>query len=57
MLASIQVMWSTCVVLQVPAPFKPRVKGPGDASNFDPYDEEPLNAAPTELFPREFADF
>ena len=42
---------------QVTAPFVPRVKGAGDTSNFDPYDEEPLNSSPTELFPREFAEF
>jgi len=45
------------VICQVPAPFVPKVKSAGDASNFDPYDEEPLNTAPNELFPREFAEF
>ena len=43
--------------LQVEAPFIPKCKGPGDASNFDDYDEEPLRIATTEKCAKEFADF
>ncbi|KAK7497552.1 hypothetical protein BaRGS_00011192 [Batillaria attramentaria] len=38
-------------------PFVPKVRGGGDASNFDDYDEEPLRISPTEKYVNEFADF
>ncbi|GFU33569.1 hypothetical protein TNCV_1797831 [Trichonephila clavipes] len=41
----------------VEAPFVPPSKGPGDASNFDEYDEEALFIASTEKCPKEFEDF
>jgi protein kinase A len=44
-------------VLQVPSPYTPNVKGPGDFSNFDQYDEEPLKEAVNEMYPKEFAEF
>ena len=43
--------------LQVEAPFIPKCKGPGDPSNFDDYDEEPLRISSTEKCAKEFADF
>ena len=49
------VMW--CDVLQVEAPFIPKVKGPGDFSHFDDYEEEPLRVSSTEKCAKEFADF
>ncbi|XP_035231453.1 cAMP-dependent protein kinase catalytic subunit alpha-like isoform X1 [Stegodyphus dumicola] len=39
------------------APFIPTCKGPGDASNFDPYPEEPLYIASSEKFARELEEF
>lgn len=42
---------------QVEAPFIPKCKGPGDASNFDDYEEEPLRISSTEKCAKEFADF
>ena len=42
---------------QADAPFVPKVKNPGDASNFDDYEEEPLRISSTEKFSKEFADF
>ena len=42
---------------QVEAPYIPKCSGPGDASNFDEYDEEPINVAKTEKFVEEFEDF
>lgn len=39
------------------APFAPKVKGPGDVSNFDDYEEEPIRVASTDKAAKEFADF
>jgi len=39
------------------APFIPKSKGPGDASNFDDYEEEPLRISANEKCIKEFADF
>ena len=44
-------------VFQVEAPFIPKCKGPGDASHFDDYEEEPLRISSTEKCAKEFADF
>jgi len=41
----------------VEAPYIPKCSGPGDASNFDEYDEEPITVAKTEKFGEEFEDF
>ena len=43
--------------LQVEAPFIPKCKGPGDYSNFDDYEEEPLRISSTEKCAKEFAEF
>ncbi|KAK6028957.1 protein kinase domain protein [Ostertagia ostertagi] len=39
------------------APFLPKCRGPGDASNFDDYEEEPLRISGTEKCSKEFAEF
>jgi protein kinase A len=44
-------------LLQVEAPFLPKCRGPGDASNFDDYEEEPLRISGTEKCSKEFAEF
>ena len=44
-------------LFQVEAPFIPKCKGPGDYSNFDDYEEEPLRISSTEKCAKEFADF
>ncbi|EYC34241.1 hypothetical protein Y032_0001g320 [Ancylostoma ceylanicum] len=41
----------------VEAPFLPKCRGPGDASNFDDYEEEPLRISGTEKCSKEFAEF
>lgn len=42
---------------KVEPPFMPKSKGPGDHSNFDQYDEEPLQVASADKFSKEFEDF
>jgi protein kinase A len=42
---------------KVDAPFIPKCKGPGDPSNFDDYEEEPLRISANEKCAKEFADF
>jgi protein kinase A len=49
--------WSAIHLKKVDAPFIPKYRGPGDASNFDDYEEEPLRISSQEKFPKEFADF
>ena len=49
---NINVSW-----FKVEAPFIPKCKGPGDPSNFDDYEEEPLRISTSEKCAKEFADF
>ena len=42
---------------QIEAPFLPKSKGPGDPSNFDTYEEEPLHISSAEKCAKEFAEF
>jgi protein kinase A len=49
--------WIAIYQRKVEAPYQPKSKGPGDASNFDEYDEEPLRCSINEKMAREFADF
>ncbi|XP_063963158.1 cAMP-dependent protein kinase catalytic subunit 1-like [Lytechinus pictus] len=49
--------WITIYQQRVEAPFIPRIKGPGDASQFDEYEEETLKISLTEKCVKEFADF
>ncbi|XP_062568767.1 cAMP-dependent protein kinase catalytic subunit 1 isoform X2 [Saccostrea cucullata] len=49
--------WIAIYQKKVDAPFVPSCKGPGDASNFDDYEEEPLRISSTEKCAKEFADF
>eukprot|EP00057_Strongylocentrotus_purpuratus_P034298 XP_794667.3 PREDICTED: cAMP-dependent protein kinase catalytic subunit-like isoform X1 [Strongylocentrotus purpuratus] len=49
--------WIAIYQQRVDAPFVPRVKGPGDASQFDEYEEEALKISLTEKCVKEFADF
>jgi len=49
--------WIAIYQKKVEAPFIPKCKGPGDYSNFDDYEEEPLRISSTEKCAKEFADF
>jgi protein kinase A len=49
--------WVSTVQRKVEPPFIPKVKGVGDASNFDEYEEEVVRIASTERCAKEFADF
>ncbi|CAF1013485.1 unnamed protein product [Adineta steineri] len=49
--------WIAIYQRKVEPPFVPKTKGPGDASNFDDYEEEPLRIATTEKFGKEFEEF
>ncbi|XP_071846212.1 cAMP-dependent protein kinase catalytic subunit alpha isoform X2 [Apostichopus japonicus] len=49
--------WIAIYQKKVEAPFTPKIKGPGDTSHFDDYEEEPIRISSTEKCAREFADF
>ena len=49
--------WGAIFCKKVAAPFVPRIKGPGDTSNYDEYPEEPMPTSATCTFPDEFATF
>jgi len=49
--------WVDIVQKKIEAPFLPKVKGSGDATNFDEYEEELIRIASTERCAKEFADF
>jgi protein kinase A len=49
--------WIAIYQKKVEAPFLPKCKGPGDPSNFDDYEEEPLRISSTEKCAKEFAEF
>ncbi|VEL35523.1 unnamed protein product [Protopolystoma xenopodis] len=49
--------WVSIYRLEIKAPYIPPSSGPGDASNFDDYDEEPLRIGTVDLCTKEFADF
>uniref|UniRef100_A0A914HZ99 cAMP-dependent protein kinase catalytic subunit n=1 Tax=Globodera rostochiensis TaxID=31243 RepID=A0A914HZ99_GLORO len=49
--------WIAIYQRKVEAPFLPKCRGPGDSSNFDDYEEEPLRISGTEKCAKEFAEF
>jgi protein kinase A len=49
--------WLATYERRVDPPYRPKCSGPGDASNFDDYEEEPLRLATTEKCGKEFEDF
>lgn len=49
--------WIAIYQKKIEPPFVPKTKGPGDPSNFDEYEEEPLRIATTEKFAKEFEEF
>ena len=51
------VNWMATYQRNVPAPFKPKVKGSGDSSNFGQHEDVPLLSSETEQYKKMFADF
>jgi protein kinase A len=49
--------WLSIYQRTAKVPFTPKVKGIGDTSNFDDYDEEPIKVASTDKAGKEFVDF
>uniref|UniRef100_A0A8R1XMH9 cAMP-dependent protein kinase catalytic subunit n=2 Tax=Onchocerca volvulus TaxID=6282 RepID=A0A8R1XMH9_ONCVO len=49
--------WIAIYQKKIDAPFLPKYRSAGDASNFDDYEEEPLRISNTEKCAKEFADF
>jgi len=49
--------WIALYQRKIDAPFVPKCKGPGDGSNFEEYEEEPLRISTTEKCMKEFAEF
>ncbi|KAF5282816.1 hypothetical protein FQR65_LT02813 [Abscondita terminalis] len=52
-----EINWLNIYNRKMQPPFQPVCKGPGDASNFDHYAEEPLLEASTDQYTKEFQDF
>lgn len=52
-----EIDWDSLLNSRVPAPFVPKVKSPGDTTNFDSFDEEKIRESPECLYEEEFADF
>lgn len=51
------IVWENIMNYRVQPPFIPSLKSPGDADNFDVYEEEKVKDSPTCLFEKEFQDF
>ncbi|XP_050672694.1 cAMP-dependent protein kinase catalytic subunit alpha-like [Leptidea sinapis] len=49
--------WDGIVNNRVQPPFLPKIRSPGDTSNFDNYEEEKIKESPVCLYEEEFADF
>lgn len=45
------------VVLQIVPTFIPKTEGPGDDSNFEEYDEDPLRISLNNKFSKDFLEF
>lgn len=51
------ISWTSIFDQSVKPPFVPKVSGPSDYSQFDKYDDIPLDVAATDKYEKEFADF
>ena len=49
--------WVAVYKKKTPCPFVPKVKGPGDTTNFDKWDENPIPTSEKDLYAKEFVDF
>jgi hypothetical protein len=49
--------WDMILQRRADAPFRPKCSSPGDASNFDTYEEVAIKVSSTPKYIREFEDF
>ena len=49
--------WIALYRREIPVPYAPKVKHPGDASNFDDQPEDPIRVASHDKFAKDFAEF
>lgn len=52
-----EIEWDNLLNSRTQPPFIPKVRLPGDTTNFDHYEEEKIKESPVNLFEEEFADF
>ncbi|KPJ01909.1 cAMP-dependent protein kinase catalytic subunit alpha [Papilio xuthus] len=52
-----EIDWDALLNMRLQPPFIPKVKHPGDTTNFEVFEEEKIKESPTNLFEDEFANF
>jgi protein kinase A len=49
--------WMSLYGQKLPPPYTPKIRGPGDATNFDEYNEEPIQYSTIDKYAKEFEQF
>lgn len=52
-----EIDWDNLLNSRIHPPFVPKIKSPGDTTNFDPFEEEKMKESPVCLYEEEFIDF